>query len=63
VFPRLTQALLGIVHHIAKGRRQKAFMFITNTWLFGSLKKVLTFMATAIPRAFILSRDLRGGCH
>ena len=23
-------------------------MFITSTWLFGPLKKVLTFMATAI---------------
>lgn len=27
---------------------QKAFMFITATWSFGLLKKVLTFMATAI---------------
>jgi hypothetical protein len=36
------------VSFIAKGRRQKAFMFITGTWSFEPLKKVLTFMAAAI---------------
>jgi hypothetical protein len=30
--------------------RQRAFMLITTTWSFGLLKKVLTFMATAIAQ-------------
>jgi hypothetical protein len=36
--------------YIAKGRRHRAEgkRFITGTWLFQPLKKVLTFMATAI---------------
>ena len=36
---------------IAKGRKlqgSKAFMFITDIWSFGPLKKVLTFIVTAI---------------
>ncbi len=33
-------------------------MFITSTWSFGPLKKVLTFMATAIPEKSKLTYPL-----